>query len=74
MGDAGDLHVGDRPLGTAGLDPDPGSRGMDAENVKEFGWALAGEEVLAPTLEELLAKTEGTRWRPTRLTVLRAST
>ena len=29
---------------------------MDPENVKEFGWALAGEEVLIPELEGMNAK------------------
>ncbi len=29
---------------------------MDPENVKEFGWALAGEEVLIPELEGVNAK------------------
>ena len=49
--------VGIVPLGPQGLEQDAWLAGMDAENVKEFGWALAGEEVLAPRLEELLAKT-----------------
>lgn len=48
--------VGVVPFGRQGLERDAWLAGMDAENVKEFDWALAGEEVLAPRLEELLAK------------------
>jgi pimeloyl-ACP methyl ester carboxylesterase len=48
--------VGIVPLGPQGLERDEWLAGMDAENVKEFNWAVAGEEVLAPRLEELLAK------------------
>ena len=48
--------VGTAPFGPQGLERDEWFAGMDAENVKEFGWALAGEEVLAPRLEELMAK------------------
>jgi pimeloyl-ACP methyl ester carboxylesterase len=43
--------VGVAPYGTPGLDHDAWHAGMDPENVKEFGWALAGEDVLAPELE-----------------------
>jgi pimeloyl-ACP methyl ester carboxylesterase len=39
--------VGVAPYGVQGLD---WFEGMDPENVKEFGWALAGEEVLRPEL------------------------
>jgi pimeloyl-ACP methyl ester carboxylesterase len=31
--------------------------GMDPQNIKEFGWALAGEDVLAPELEREAAET-----------------
>jgi pimeloyl-ACP methyl ester carboxylesterase len=48
--------VGIVPFGPQGLEKDAWLAGMDAENVKEFGWALAGEEVLAPQLEEAMAK------------------
>jgi len=48
--------VGIAPFGPQGLERDAWLAGMDAENVKEFGWALAGEEVLAPQLEQLMAK------------------
>jgi pimeloyl-ACP methyl ester carboxylesterase len=43
--------VGIAPLGSSGLDVDSWLDGMDAENVKEFGWAIAGEEVLSVELE-----------------------
>ena len=43
--------VGVAPLGTPGLDREAWLAGMDPENVKEFGWAEAGEDVLAPELE-----------------------
>ena len=49
--------VGIVPFGPQGLERDAWLAGMDAENVKEFDWALAGEEVLAPQLVELMAKT-----------------
>jgi pimeloyl-ACP methyl ester carboxylesterase len=45
--------VGVAPLGTPGLEQDAWLDGMDPENVKEFGWALAGEDVLTPELEKL---------------------
>jgi pimeloyl-ACP methyl ester carboxylesterase len=48
--------VGIVPFGPQGLERDAWLAGMDAENVKEFDWALAGEEVLKPELEKLLAK------------------
>ena len=44
-------RVGVAPLGDAGLTQDEWLAGMDGENVKEFGWALAGEEVLTRELE-----------------------
>jgi pimeloyl-ACP methyl ester carboxylesterase len=43
--------VGVAPLGAGGLEKDAWLAGMDPENVKELGWALAGEDVLAPELE-----------------------
>ena len=43
--------VGIAPVGSAGLDQDAWLAGMDPENVKEFGWALAGEDVLAVELD-----------------------
>jgi pimeloyl-ACP methyl ester carboxylesterase len=43
--------VGPAPLGSPGLERDAWFEGMDPENVKEFGWALAGEDVLAVGLE-----------------------
>src|SRR4051812_33010471 len=43
--------VGVAPLGAPGLERDEWLKGMDAENVKEFGWAEAGEDVLASELE-----------------------
>jgi pimeloyl-ACP methyl ester carboxylesterase len=45
--------VGVAPLGTPGLEHDDWLAGMDPENVKEFGWALAGEDVLTPKLQAL---------------------
>ena len=44
--------VGVAPLGTPGLEQDDWLAGMDPENVKEFNWALAGEDVLTPELEK----------------------
>lgn len=43
--------VGIAPLGPSGLERDAWLAGMDPENVKEFGWASAGEEVLTSELE-----------------------
>jgi pimeloyl-ACP methyl ester carboxylesterase len=43
--------VGIAPLGSPGLERDAWLAGMDPENVKEFGWAEAGEEVLNAELE-----------------------
>ena len=43
--------VGVAPLGSPGLDEDAWLAGMDPENVKEFRWAQAGEDVLTPELE-----------------------
>ena len=48
--------VGLAPLGSPGLDRDSWLEGMDPENVKEFGWAVAGEEVLMRELEREHAK------------------
>ena len=47
--------VGVAPLGSPGLERDEWLAGQDPENVKEFGWAEAGEEVLATELEQLQA-------------------
>jgi pimeloyl-ACP methyl ester carboxylesterase len=43
--------VGVAPLGADGLEQDDWLDGMDPENVKEFGWVLAGEDVLLRELE-----------------------
>src|SRR5207253_7822671 len=43
--------VGVAPLGQSGIDQDAWLAGMDPENVKEFGWAMAGEDVLFAELE-----------------------
>jgi pimeloyl-ACP methyl ester carboxylesterase len=48
--------VGVAPLGNPGLDRSSWLAGMDAENVKEFSWAEAGEEVLIRELEAEYAK------------------
>lgn len=48
--------VGVAPLGDPGLDQDSWLAGMDPENVKEFGWTLAGEDVLMRELEGMHAK------------------
>jgi pimeloyl-ACP methyl ester carboxylesterase len=45
--------VGVAPLGSPGLERDDWLAGMDPENVKEFGWAQAGEDVLTRELEAL---------------------
>jgi pimeloyl-ACP methyl ester carboxylesterase len=50
--------VGVAPFGTPGLEQDAWLAGMDPENVKEFGWALAGEDVLTRELEVLQQKLE----------------
>jgi pimeloyl-ACP methyl ester carboxylesterase len=50
--------VGVAPFGTPGLEQDDWLAGMDPENVKEFSWALAGEDVLAPGLEREQKKLE----------------
>lgn len=49
--------VGVAPLGTPGLEQEAWLAGQDPENVKEFGWAIAGEDVLYPELERLMAET-----------------
>lgn len=43
--------VGCAPFGPTGLERDAWLAGMDPENVKEFGWAEAGEGVLSVELE-----------------------
>ncbi len=43
--------VGVAPLGTPGLSEEEWLAGMDPENVKEFRWAQAGEDVLTSELE-----------------------
>ena len=43
--------VGVVPLGASGLERDDWLAGMDPGNVREFGWAMAGEEMLAVELE-----------------------
>jgi pimeloyl-ACP methyl ester carboxylesterase len=45
--------VGVAPFGKPGLEQDAWFAGMDPENVKEFGWALAGEDVLTRELQAL---------------------
>jgi pimeloyl-ACP methyl ester carboxylesterase len=40
------------PLGNPGLTEEEWLEGMDAENVKEFNWARAGEDVLTRELEQ----------------------
>jgi len=48
--------VGVAPFGDAGLDREAWLAGMDPENIKEFGWAEAGEDVLTRELEVEYAK------------------
>jgi len=48
--------VGGAPLGTPGLEREEWLAGQDPVNVKEFGWAMAGEDVLYPELERELAE------------------
>ncbi len=43
--------VGVAPLGQSGIELDAWLAGMDPENVKEFGWAMEGEDVLFVQLE-----------------------
>jgi pimeloyl-ACP methyl ester carboxylesterase len=50
--------VGVAPFGTPGLPQDAWLAGMDPENVKEFGWALAGEDVLTPELAAMQQQLE----------------
>ena len=47
--------VGCAPYDAEGLD---WFAGMDPENVKEFGWAVEGEDVLTPALEEEMVKAQ----------------
>ena len=48
--------VGVAPFGDAGLDREAWLAGMDPENIKEFGWAESGEEVLTRELEAEYAR------------------
>ena len=48
--------VGGAPLGSPGLEREEWLAGQDPENVKEFGWAMEGEDVLYPELERELAE------------------
>jgi pimeloyl-ACP methyl ester carboxylesterase len=48
--------VGVAPFGDGGLERDDWLAGMDPENIKEFGWAAAGEETLMRELEVENAK------------------
>jgi pimeloyl-ACP methyl ester carboxylesterase len=54
--------VGPAPFGDGGLSREEWFEGMVEGNVKEFGWALAGEETLrrelGPVCQELLASVE----------------
>jgi pimeloyl-ACP methyl ester carboxylesterase len=50
--------VGVAPFGTPGLERDAWLAGMDAQNVKEVEWALAGEDVLSRELEAEQRKAE----------------
>ena len=52
---AGGLHRGRCTARTPGLERDAWLDGQDPENVKEFEWAEAGEDVLADELERLQA-------------------
>jgi pimeloyl-ACP methyl ester carboxylesterase len=47
--------VGVAPFGEAGLERDEWLAGMDPENIKEFEWAEAGEDVLTRELESVNA-------------------
>ena len=49
-------RVGVAPLGQSGIELDAWLAGMDPENVKEFGWAMAGEDVLFVELEAEYAR------------------
>src|SRR5262249_46303400 len=61
-------RVGIAPYGPSGLERDDWLAGMDPENVKEFGWAEAGEGVLASELErEQLAMEERVAEDPSNL-------
>lgn len=55
--------VGPAPLGPGGISREEWSEGMVEGNVREFGWALEGEDTLRPELEreagKLLATIEG---------------
>jgi pimeloyl-ACP methyl ester carboxylesterase len=51
-------RVGVAPYGEGGLDESEWLAGMDPENIKEFGWAAAGEETLTRELEREQAAME----------------
>lgn len=51
-------RVGIAPYGPGGLERDEWLAGMDPANVKEFGWAEAGENVLTRELEQEQAAME----------------
>ena len=48
--------VGVAPLGQPGIEQEAWLAGMDPENIKEFGWAMAGEDVLFTELEAEYAR------------------
>jgi pimeloyl-ACP methyl ester carboxylesterase len=48
--------VGVAPLGAAGLEQEAWLAGQDPGNVREFGWALEGEDVLFPELARELGE------------------
>jgi pimeloyl-ACP methyl ester carboxylesterase len=60
--------VGPAPFGPAGLPREQFMEGMVEGNVREFGWALAGEDTLRPELErlarELIASVESDTAQP----------
>jgi pimeloyl-ACP methyl ester carboxylesterase len=57
--------VGPAPLGPPGLEQEAWLAGQDPGNVKEFAWALAGEDVLYPALA-VNWRTWRREWRSTR--------
>jgi pimeloyl-ACP methyl ester carboxylesterase len=48
--------VGVAPLGQPGIEQEAWLADMDPENIKEFGWAMAGEDVLFTELEAEYAR------------------
>ena len=58
--------VGVAPIGASGLEEDAWVAGMDPENVKEFRWAMAGEEVLAPSSSSASTRRCGSESPPIR--------